>query len=91
MICYVALAGAAPSVVSNVTAVAAGAILAMLVDPMIPKATEHMHEFFGLIAVAGLLIAFTLSELVGWRTGYAASNAALVSAIQPPPSTRPPA
>ena len=65
MIGYVALAGAAPAEVSGVTAIAAGAILAMLVDTMIPEATEHTHEFSGLIAVAGFLIAFALSKLDG--------------------------
>lgn len=60
---YVALAGASPDLIAATTAVAAGAILAMLVDTMIPEATEETHEFSGLIAVAGFLIAFVLSKL----------------------------
>ena len=43
----------------------AGAILAMLVDTMIPEATEETHEFSGLIAVAGFLLAFMLTKLEG--------------------------
>ncbi|WP_066726333.1 MULTISPECIES: ZIP family metal transporter [Sphingomonas] len=60
---YVTLAGASPDLIAATTAVAAGAILAMLVDTMIPEATEETHEFSGLIAVAGFLIAFVLSKL----------------------------
>ncbi|MEN2986668.1 hypothetical protein WG926_00015 [Tistrella sp. BH-R2-4] len=58
-----ALAGAAPSVMAGVTAIAAGAILAMLVDTMIPEATDQAHEYSGLIAASGFLIAFILSRL----------------------------
>ena len=56
------LAGASPEVVALITAVAAGGILAMLVDTMIPEATENTHEFTGLIAVAGFLAAFWLTK-----------------------------
>jgi ZIP family zinc transporter len=59
------LADAGPDVIAAVTAVAAGAILAMLVDTMIPEATEETHEFSGLITVAGFLLAFVLSKLGG--------------------------
>ncbi|VWX53149.1 ZIP family metal transporter [Novosphingobium sp. 9U] len=61
----VALAGASPDVIAATTAIAAGAILAMLVDTMIPEATEETHEFSGLITVAGFLLAFILSKLGG--------------------------
>lgn len=60
-----ALVGAAPEVVAATTAVAAGGILAMLVDTMIPEATEGAHEYSGLIAVAGFLLAFVLSKSGG--------------------------
>ena len=40
-------------------------LLAMLVDTMIPEATEETHEFSGLIAVAGFLLAFMLTKLEG--------------------------
>ncbi|WP_292043114.1 ZIP family metal transporter [Massilia sp. UBA6681] len=54
-----------PQVVAATTAVAAGAILAMLVDTMIPEAFEETHDFAGLITVAGFLAAYSLSKLGG--------------------------
>lgn len=62
---YAVMAGASPDIIAATTAVAAGAILAMLVDTMIPEATEEAHEFSGLVAVAGFLLAFILSKLEG--------------------------
>jgi ZIP family zinc transporter len=53
------------NVVAATTAVAAGAILAMLVDTMIPEAFETAHEFAGLLTVAGFLAAFMLSKSGG--------------------------
>jgi ZIP family zinc transporter len=52
-----------PGVVAATTAVAAGAILAMLADTMMPEAFAHAHDFAGLITVAGFLAAFALSKL----------------------------
>jgi ZIP family zinc transporter len=52
-------------IVAATTAVAAGAILAMLVDTMIPEAFAAAHDFAGLITVAGFLAAFALSRLGG--------------------------
>lgn len=60
-----ALAGAGPDVIAIANAVAAGAILAMIVDTMIPEAFEVTHEYSGLITVAGFLAAFVLSKLGG--------------------------
>ncbi|WP_342658573.1 ZIP family zinc transporter [Sphingomonas sp. NY01] len=65
MIGNAALAGAAPDILAAVTAVAAGAILAMLVDTMIPEATESTHDYSGMIAVVGFLAAFILTKLGG--------------------------
>ena len=48
--------------VSAVTATAAGAILAMLIDTMIPEAFEESHSIAGLVAVAGFLAAFAMSK-----------------------------
>jgi len=59
------LAHADPDIIAATTAVAAGAILAMLVDTMIPEASEETHEFSGLITVGGFLLAFVLSKLGG--------------------------
>jgi ZIP family zinc transporter len=53
------------TVVAATTAVAAGAILSMLVDTMIPEAFEVAHDFAGLITVAGFLAAFALGRLGG--------------------------
>lgn len=52
-------------VVAATTAVAAGAILAMLVDTMIPEAFATAHDFAGLITVAGFLAAFALGKMGG--------------------------
>ncbi len=52
-------------VIAGVTAVAAGAILAMISDTMIPEAFEQTHDFAGLITVFGFLAAFILSKLGG--------------------------
>jgi ZIP family zinc transporter len=55
--------GFSAAVIAATTAVAAGAILAMLVDTMIPEAFETAHDFAGLITVAGFLASFLLSKL----------------------------
>jgi zinc transporter, ZIP family len=62
---YGAFAEASPGTIAFVTAVAAGAILAMLADTMVPEAFETAHEYAGLITVAGFLAAFALSRVVG--------------------------
>ncbi|GAA6621686.1 ZIP family metal transporter [Scytonema sp. NUACC26] len=50
-------------VIAATTAIAAGAILAMITDTMIPEAFEQAHDFAGLIVVLGFLVAFVLSKL----------------------------
>jgi ZIP family zinc transporter len=45
--------------------VAAGAILAMLADTMIPEAFEEHHLLTGLIAAVGFLAAFTVDQVGG--------------------------
>ena len=52
-------------VIAATTAVAAGAILSMLADTMIPEAFESAHDFTGLITVGGFLTAFVLSKSSG--------------------------
>jgi ZIP family zinc transporter len=52
-----------PGVIAGTTAVAAGAILAMLADTMMPEAFEQAHNLAGLITVAGFLCAFVLTKL----------------------------
>ena len=51
--------------IAGTTAFAAGAILAMLADTMIPEAFEQTHDLTGLIIVAGFLAAFILSKVGG--------------------------
>ncbi len=55
--------GFSDEVTAATTAVAAGAILAMLADTMIPEAFEEAHDFAGLITVLGFLLAFVLTKL----------------------------
>ena len=62
---YLLFDGAPPAAVPIVQAVAAGAILAMIVDTMVPEAFEGTQDYAGLIAVAGFLAAFALSKGVG--------------------------
>jgi len=62
---YLLFAGVDPAVVAAVQAVAAGAILAMIVDTMVPEAFQGTHDYAGLIAVTGFLVAFALSKLEG--------------------------
>lgn len=50
-------------VIAATTAIAAGGILAMISDTMIPEAFEETHDFAGLITVCGFLAAFILSKL----------------------------
>jgi zinc transporter, ZIP family len=49
--------------IAGTTAVAAGAILSMLADTMIPEAFEQAHDLAGLITVTGFLAAFILSKV----------------------------
>jgi len=58
---YVLLGGAPPEVEAVITAVAAGAILTMIADTMIPEAFENTHAWTGLITTAGFLTAFAIS------------------------------
>jgi ZIP family zinc transporter len=55
--------GFSPEIVAATTAVAAGAIMAMLVDTMIPEAFAEAHDLAGLITVLGFLASFILSKL----------------------------
>lgn len=47
------------------TGIAAGGILAMIADTMIPEAFEGTHDLAGLITAAGFLCAFALSMIEG--------------------------
>ena len=56
------LQDASPETIAAITAVAAGAILAMVADTMIPEAFERAHLYAGLLATIGFLVAFTIGR-----------------------------
>lgn len=60
---YLLLDGAAPTTLAFVNALAAGAILAMITDTMVPEAFEEASLYSGLIASLGFLAAFSLHSL----------------------------
>ena len=55
-----ALGGLEPEMLAIILAFAAGAILAMLAETMIPEAFENAQHFIGFITVIGFLMAFLL-------------------------------
>lgn len=65
LLSYTLFSGDSPRLVAGTQALAAGAILAMIADTMMPEAFEQAHEYAGLITVAGFLAAFGLSKLGG--------------------------
>ncbi len=65
MLGYTIFGDFSPQSVAFVNALAAGAILAMLADTMIPEAFEVAHNFAGLATVLGFLAAFALQKLGG--------------------------
>jgi ZIP family zinc transporter len=54
---------ASPDIVAFVLAFAAGAILTMLADTMMPEAFEHGGKLVGVVATLGFAVAFTLHTL----------------------------
>ena len=56
------LDGASAELVAVITAVAAGAILAMVADTMIPEAFERTHLYTGLITTLGFVVAFAIDR-----------------------------
>lgn len=59
---YLLLRDASPAAIAVITAVAAGAILAMVADTMIPEAFERTHVLTGLITTLGFLTAFVIQR-----------------------------
>jgi ZIP family zinc transporter len=55
--------GASPSTVAFVSAFAAGAILTMLADTMMPEAFQHGGKLVGIFTTFGFAVAFALSTL----------------------------
>ena len=62
---YLALGGASPQTTAVITAVAAGAILTMIADTMIPEAFERTQLATGLVTSLGFLTAFAISRAGG--------------------------
>lgn len=56
------LGDASPALLATVSAVAAGALLTMIADTMIPEAVEGEGGLTGVLVVLGLLVAFVLSH-----------------------------
>ena len=48
--------------IAAITALAAGAILTMMADTMIPEAFERTHLYAGLIPTLGFLTAFVIGR-----------------------------
>lgn len=63
MLGYLFLAAAPAEVIAFVTTIAAGGILAMVCNTMIPEAFEKDRALTGLLVTAGFLAAFVLHEL----------------------------
>jgi zinc transporter, ZIP family len=59
---YLALGGASPTVIAVIQAFAAGAILTMLADTMMPEAFEHGGSTAGVVTSLGFTVAFLLSR-----------------------------
>ena len=60
---YVALDGASPRTVAIVLAFAAGAVLTMLANTMMPEALHHGGKLAGFITTVGFAVAFGISAL----------------------------
>jgi ZIP family zinc transporter len=60
---YTVFADLSPAVNAATIAIAAGAILTMLADTMIPEAFEKGHNLIGMVTAIGFLCAFMLSRV----------------------------
>jgi ZIP family zinc transporter len=58
---YAALGSASPALIAFVQAFAAGAILTMLADTMMPEAFEHGGAVVGLVTTIGFALAFLIA------------------------------
>ncbi|MEO6496437.1 MAG: ZIP family zinc transporter [Solirubrobacteraceae bacterium] len=61
---FATLGGASPNLLGGIQAFAAGAILTMLADTMMPEAFEEGGSLVGLVTVLGFALAFLLSTAV---------------------------
>lgn len=62
---YLLLGTADPAIPATILAFAAGGVLAMLAESMIPEAFHDAQPFIGLITVVGFLVAFLILKSTG--------------------------
>ena len=60
---YVLFQNSPPDVVAFVLAFAAGAILTMLADTMMPEAFQHGGKWVGIVTTLGFAVAFAIHVL----------------------------
>ena len=60
---YTLLSGDSPSAVAFVQSFAAGALLTMLADTMMPEAFKHGGKLVGLFTTLGFAVAFAITAL----------------------------
>jgi ZIP family zinc transporter len=60
---YTVFSRFSPEIIASITAFAAGGVLAMVAETMIPEAFEQTQSFIGLITVTGFLAFFLLTKL----------------------------
>ena len=60
---FVAFQSASPNLIAVITTIAAGGLLAMICNTMIPEAFDEQHALTGLWATIGFLFAFVLHEI----------------------------
>jgi len=63
MLGYTLLGHASPDIIAMTLALAAGAILAMIADTMMPEAFEEGGRFVALVTATGFLLAFIVSHM----------------------------
>ncbi len=73
------LGEASPAVLATVNAVAAGALLTMVADTMIPEAVEGERGGTGFLVVIGLLVAFALSHGMDEDTAEGADQSVITN------------
>jgi len=60
---FTVLGDLSPAVAAVAIAAAAGAVLAMIVDTMLPEAFAETHAWAGIVTTLGFLLAYTLGKL----------------------------
>lgn len=63
MLSYIIFSNTDKHILAGALGVAAGALLAMIADTMLPEAFDEMHEWTGLVMALGFLLSFILSHM----------------------------